>query len=77
MFCAQTEIARDPVVTSERCSKVTRTYVQITFLAYRRCDTTEKVMAIPDQNGDAICVHKLQSRMKQMQSVMSGQLLFF
>ena len=34
-------------------------------------------MATPNQNGDAILVHKLRSRIKQMQSVMSGPLLFF
>ena len=34
-------------------------------------------MTTPSQNCDAILVHKLRSRIKQMQSVMSGQLLFF
>ena len=79
MFCAQTLIARDPVVTFERRSKVTRTYVQRNFLAYRRCHcyTTEKVMAIPYQNCDVTCVHKLRSCIKQMQSFMSGRFLFF
>ena len=79
MFCAQTLIARDTVVTVERRSELTTTYVERNFLAYRGCHcyTTEKVMAIPSQNCDAILVHKLRSRIKQMQSVMSGQVLFF
>jgi hypothetical protein len=78
-FCAQTLIARDPVVTFERRLKVTKTYGQRNFLAYRRCHcyTTEKVMGVPDQNCDVTCVHKLRSCIKQMQSFMSGRFLFF
>ena len=33
-------------------------------------------MGGPNQNCDAILVHELRSRIKQMQSVMSGQFLF-
>ena len=56
MFCAQTLIARDPVVTFEHRSTLTRTYGQRNVLAYRRCYcyTPEKVMATPDQNCHAI-----------------------
>jgi len=71
------QVARDPVVTFERRSKVTKTYGQRNFLAYRRCHcyTTAEVMGVPSQNCDAVLVHKLRSRMKQMQSVMYGQLM--
>ena len=66
-FCAQTLIARDRVVTFERRLELTKTYGQRNFLAYRRCHcyTTEKVMGIPSQNCDAVCVHKLRSRINK------------
>ena len=57
-FCAQTLIARDPVVTFERRSKLTKTYGQRKFLAHRRshCYTTEKVMGRPDQNCNTMFI---------------------
>ena len=51
-FCAQTLIARDSVITSERRSILTKTYGQRNFLANRRCHcyTTERVVTRPSQN---------------------------